>query len=145
MSSTRNTPGSKVRGRRCRDLGAGIPTEKSEAEILIGIHLEELGLTPFVRELQFHEKRKWKFDAAVPHLKIGIEIEGGIHQFRNPRTNELIVGRHSRGAGYQEDLDKYNAAAARGWIVFRFSVEDVRFARSKEALAAWQRFQKVKA
>jgi len=93
-----------------------------------------------VFEYCFHESRDWRFDVAVPEIHLGIEIEGGIHPFRNPRTGQIIVGRHIRGAGYQEDLDKYNAATARGWRVFRFSVEDVQFARSKTALAEWLEF-----
>jgi hypothetical protein len=57
---------------------------------------------------------------------VAIEIEGGIF------TN----GRHTRGRGYQRDLDKYSAATARGWRVLRFSVEDILRGREIEILKA---------
>lgn len=79
-------------------------------------HLRELGLSDFRRELEFcAPERLWRFDFAIERLGIAIEIEGGI----------FTEGRHSRGRGYQRDLEKYNTATALGWRVFRFSVEDV--------------------
>jgi hypothetical protein len=120
------------------------PTQPSEEQILLRIQLQELGLgqlqDSIVFEYVFHESRDWRFDVAIPGLHLGIEIEGGIYPFKNPRTGEMIVGRHSRGAGFQKDLDKYNSATARAWQVFRFSVEDVQFGRSKTMLADWIRF-----
>jgi hypothetical protein len=116
------------------------PFVPSEEQILVRIQMLELGLPECVFEYRFHESRDWQFDAAIPEIHLAIEIEGGIHPFRNQRTGQMIVGRHSRGAGYQEDLDKYNAATARAWRVFRFSVADVQFARSKTALAEWLEF-----
>ena len=94
---------------------------------LMEIHLRELGLTPFAREHMFHERRKWCFDFCVPAAKLGIEIEGGIY------TN----GGHTRGAGYQANLDKYNAAVCDGWHLLRFSVDDVRFGRDIAYLEAF--------
>ncbi len=116
------------------------PFVPSEEQILLRYQLEELKLPECVFEHHFHESRDWRFDVAIPGIHLGIEIEGGIHPFRDPRTGQMIVGRHSRGAGFQEDLDKYNAATARAWYVFRFSVEDVQFGRSKQALADWIEF-----
>src|SRR5215472_13591861 len=83
-------------------------------EILMGTYLEELRLK-YQREFKFHPSRRWKFDFAIPSKSLAIEIEGGIWS----------RGRHSRGAGYQSDLDKYNEAAVLGWTVLRFSVADV--------------------
>ncbi len=62
------------------------------------------------REYRFHPTRKWRFDAAIPALKIAIEIEGGVW------TN----GRHTRGSGAIADMEKYNEAAKLGWFVYRF-------------------------
>jgi very-short-patch-repair endonuclease len=64
-----------------------------------------------VREHRFAAPRKWKFDFAWPELMIAVEIEGGI-------WNE---GRHTRGAGFAADVEKYNAAAMDGWRVLRYT------------------------
>jgi hypothetical protein len=67
-----------------------------------------------VPEHRFHAERLFRFDRAIPRLKIGIEVEGGIFAQRT-------VSRHTTGAGFQEDLVKYNLAALGGWLVLRYS------------------------
>lgn len=62
-----------------------------------------------VREHRFCE-RLWRFDYAIPSLKIAIEVEGGV----------WTQGRHIRPMGYINDLEKYNRATAMGWKVLRF-------------------------
>jgi very-short-patch-repair endonuclease len=62
------------------------------------------------REFRFHETRHWRFDFAIPDLKIGIEIEGTTY----------AGGRHQRVKGYAEDCLKYNTAVLLGWRVLRF-------------------------
>lgn len=47
--------------------------------------------------------------------KIAIEIEGGA----------WTRGRHTRGAGFIRDMEKYNHAALLGWRVLRFTPQDV--------------------
>ena len=66
---------------------------------------------PLETEFRFHEARKFRFDFAHPMTKIAFEIEGGTWS----------GGRHTRGAGYQKDCEKYNLAALCGWTVFRFT------------------------
>ena len=63
----------------------------------------------------FYPGRKWRIDVAIVDLKIGIEIEGGVW------TN----GRHTRGNGFIEDMEKYNAAATLGWVILRFTPQDL--------------------
>lgn len=62
-----------------------------------------------IPEYKFHATRRWRFDYAIPHLKLAIEVEGGI----------WTQGRHTRGAGFLGDMEKYNAAAAAGWTLYR--------------------------
>ena len=66
----------------------------------------------FVTEYQFRAGRRWRFDFAIPELRIGIECEGGIW---------LPRGRHTYPTGYENDIRKYNAAAVDGWKVLRFT------------------------
>lgn len=70
-----------------------------------------LGGPVLVPEHRFLVNRQWRFDFALPHLCVAIEVEGG--QWTN--------GRHTRGAGFAADCEKYNAAAIAGWRVFRFT------------------------
>lgn len=62
-----------------------------------------------VAEHRFHPVRRWRFDFAWPEKKIALEIEGGA----------FIGGRHTRGAGYENDIEKYNEATLAGWTVLR--------------------------
>lgn len=63
------------------------------------------------REHRFHPVRKWRFDFAYPANRIAIECEGGV----------WIMGRHTRGSGFEEDCAKYNQAAILGWRILRFT------------------------
>lgn len=91
---------------------------KPDAHILLEMHMAELGIT-FTPEYRFHSERKWRFDylatTICPMRAAGIEIEGAI----------WARGRHTRGAGYEKDLEKYREAARLGWKVYRFSTGEV--------------------
>lgn len=84
-----------------------------DGESLMALQLAGVGLEGFVREFRFHPVRKWRFDFAWPEKKLAIEIEGGA----------FVGGRHTTGAGFRADLEKYNAAALLGWKVLRFLPE----------------------
>lgn len=96
---------------------------KNEAGILFEKHLKELGLD-CSKEHRFHDTRLWRFDFLILAYRIAIEIEGAIWS----------RGRHTRGKGYQADLDKYNHATMMGYRVLRFSTEDVLRGRAKAFL-----------
>lgn len=85
------------------------------------------GLPRPEREYRFHPVRRWRFDLAWPALKLAAEVEGGT----------FVAGRHSRGAGYRKDCEKYNAAVIDcGWQVVRF---DSTLVRDGSALATLER------
>lgn len=67
-----------------------------------------------VREHQFHNTRKWRFDYAFPDLKVAIEVDGAV----------WTLGRHNRPAGYLADMEKLNTAASMGWLVLRITPDD---------------------
>ena len=71
--------------------------------------LEASGLPKPVLEHKFHPERRWRFDLAWIDAKVALEIEGGV----------WIQGRHNRGKGFIADIEKYNAATALGWTLFR--------------------------
>lgn len=70
---------------------------------------ESHGIASPVTEHRFHGARKWRFDYAWVAEKIALEVEGGI----------WTQGRHTRGAGFLADMEKYNAAVLLGWRVLR--------------------------
>jgi very-short-patch-repair endonuclease len=67
-----------------------------------------------VAELKFHPTRKWSADFAIPSAKLLIEIEGGAWS----------GGRHTTGAGFVGDMEKYNAATCMGYRILRFQPAD---------------------
>jgi hypothetical protein len=66
-------------------------------------------------EYHFYTGRRWRFDDAWPAKKIAVEIEGGV----------WVNGRHTRGQGFEDDMEKYNHAAKLGWRIFRFTPSQV--------------------
>ena len=72
---------------------------------------------PLEREYRFHPTRRWRFDVAFVEQKVAVEMEGGV----------WTRGRHTRPKGYKRDMEKYNAAAKLGWIVLRYSANDLEF------------------
>jgi hypothetical protein len=81
----------------------------SPLELLLDQQMTLLGLPEWVSEYQFKKPRRWRFDRAWPHLRLAVEVEGGIWS----------GGRHTRGKGYEDDCVKYNEAAILGWRVIR--------------------------
>jgi hypothetical protein len=67
------------------------------------------------REYRFAPPRRWRFDYAWPLHRVALEVEGGA----------FAGGRHTRGAGFRNDLEKYNTATAAGWRVFRVLPEQL--------------------
>ena len=85
---------------------------------LLELHCKAMNLPAPVPEYRFHPKRRWRVDFAFPDFRLAVEIEGGV----------FMVGgsRHSRGAGYRGDLEKYNNLSIMGWRVLRFLPEQVK-------------------
>lgn len=66
-------------------------------------------------EYRFNLERQWRFDYAIPDQMIAIECEGGI----------WTRGRHTRGAGYVADMEKYTDAAIKGWVLIRITPKNL--------------------
>lgn len=54
-------------------------------------------------------ERRWRIDFAWPDQRIALESEGGL----------WTGGRHTRGAGFMADIEKYNHLAMQGYRLFR--------------------------
>ena len=87
--------------------------------------LAKLGLPVPEREYRFHPVRKWRFDLAYPSRFIAIECDGGTWS----------GGRHVRGAGYQRDAEKFNAASRLGWAVFHYTGAMIRSGEAAREIA----------
>lgn len=64
----------------------------------------------WIYEYKFDTERKFKFDYANLRLKIAIEIEGGIYTGTG----------HAKTGRYLSDMEKYNMASIKGWIILRY-------------------------
>ena len=92
-------------------------SESKKLTSAMAFQLRTAGIS-FEEEFRFHPERMWRFDFAIPYLKIAIEVEGGIWRRGG--------GAHSHPTNIMRDLEKYNAAAFMGWAVFRFSDKHIR-------------------
>lgn len=73
------------------------------------------GLPKPVAEWRFHALRRWRFDWAFRPEKLAIEVEGGA----------WTGGRHTRGKGFEKDLEKYAEALCLGWRVLRVTPKQI--------------------
>jgi hypothetical protein len=77
--------------------------------------LRGLGME-FKEELVFHPVRKWRFDLAVPELKLAIEYQG-----HGQTGRKKHVGGHASVTGLAGDCEKDFAANVLGWRVLKFT------------------------
>ena len=75
-------------------------------------------------EHRFHPERKWRIDYAIVDKKIAIEQEGGA----------FTHGRHTRGAGFVADMEKYNELTRMGWRVIRVTPDDLLSAKTLDLI-----------
>lgn len=71
-----------------------------------------------VAEFKFHPTRKWRFDWCWPDQKVALEVNGGV----------WTRGRHVRGQGYLNDLEKLNEAQLIGWMVLQITPQTAHLA-----------------
>lgn len=68
----------------------------------------------YVAEFRFHDKRKFRFDFAIPDQKIAIEYEG----LHSEKSGHTTIG------GYISDVKKYNLAVTSGWRLLRYTANN---------------------
>jgi len=74
-------------------------------------HWADAHMQSMETEFQFDTERKWRFDWAIPRMKVAFEYEGIMSK----------KSRHTTVGGFTGDAEKYNEAAAQGWRVFRYT------------------------
>lgn len=95
---------------------AGIDTDgKSQAEELFAFHLDAHKVL-YTREYRFHPERMWRSDFYIHGHMLLIEIEGGVWN----------RGKHGRGSGIVNDIEKQNAAVLLGFRPLRFTTDMVK-------------------
>lgn len=89
--------------------------KRSSLERTLELLLKAHNITGYEREYAFAKDigRRWRFDFAWPKEKVAVEVEGGTWTY----------GRHNRPSGFEGDVEKYNVAAVRGWLVLRITSE----------------------
>lgn len=99
----------------------GLP--EPEREYRFAAHY--VGLGPRIRKrLQEAQLKDWRFDFAWPPCQVAAEVQGAIWS----------KGKHTRGAGYENDREKVNAAQLLGWIVLEFTTGMVQDGRALKTI-----------
>ncbi|MCX5984952.1 MAG: hypothetical protein NTX54_00315 [Chloroflexi bacterium] len=98
---------------------ATTPRVQSPLELRLLVLIRASGFDEPVTEYPFarHLGRRWQFDFAWPALMLAVEVDGG--------SWVPGGGRHTRGAGFAADHDKFNRATLLGWRVLRFTARHV--------------------
>ena len=95
---------------------------QTPAQILLAMHLKELGFET-VPEYQFCHERRWRFDLACLGERIGFECNGHFE------------GKH--GKGWSSDAEKMNEAQMCGWRVLVFTNKQVLRGEAKKFIESW--------
>lgn len=97
----------------------------SQIEEIFSAQLVGKNLPKPERELKFHSTRRWRIDFAWVEWMVAVEIEGGTRS----------GGRHTTGAGFEKDCEKYNQLAMDGWTLLRFTSQMVEDGRAIKTTA----------
>jgi len=87
----------------------------SKLEDTYAAQLDGAGVA-YQRELTLIPGRKFRFDFVFEQADLVVEIEGAI----------WIGGRHTSGAGFLKDCEKYNLLTEAGWQLLRFPTNLIR-------------------
>jgi len=83
--------------------------KRSRLEKLMASQMHGASLPEWAEEWPVIRGRDWRFDFAWPAVLVALEVEGAV----------FADGRHTRGKGFEDDCEKYNAATVIGWKVLR--------------------------
>lgn len=111
----------KLRVRAYPRLRQHAMKQNTTSNIFITFIRQNLGAV-CMTEFRFHPVRRWRADYCINPVtdKIIVEVEGGA----------WTRGRHTRGAGYVADMEKYNEATRLGYRVIRVTPDDLLSAKT---------------
>jgi very-short-patch-repair endonuclease len=89
-----------------------IPRKKSQLEDPFAQWLSFKNIK-FVRQFRPFKERRFSCDFLLSDYNVIIEIEGG----------QWINGRHQRGTGYKNDIEKYNMITLAGYKILRLTTD----------------------
>lgn len=104
-----------------RDCDMGL-SALSDLEESLALQLRAAGLPEPVREYRFAPPRRWRTDFAWPNVALLVEVEGG----------HWTGGRHTRGAGFDKDCEKYNEAGLLAWRLIRVTGTHIKSGQAVE-------------
>lgn len=111
-----------------------MPKKKKYSEDVVRDEFKKWGFPEPVFEYKFHPERKWRVDIVLldesEGIKIAIEIEG-------------LNGRHQRTAGFISDMLKYNSLVCMGWMLLRFTFDDMLMEENLEKVKTCLEFSKA--
>ena len=88
--------------------------DNNKAAILLTLETI-FGADMVVTEHRFHPLRRWRFDYAVPAIKLAVEYHG------HAGFQGRIASGHSTIKGLTNDCERINQAIAHGWRVLAFT------------------------
>lgn len=94
--------------------------QTSELEDRLAFQIRAYRLPAPERDTRWHPTRRWRADFLWRDRMLMVEVEGGA----------WVGGRHVSGAGFEADIDKYNAAVLMGFRVVRVSGRMVKDGRA---------------
>ena len=97
--------------------------KQTPSQILLALHLRELGFCRPCFEFPVCAGRRWRFDIAVPAERLAFEISGG-----------NWTGGHRRGKAQESEYDKLNYAQMDGWRVIQWTNRQVLSGEAKQWL-----------
>jgi hypothetical protein len=80
------------------------------------VYFAAYGLPRPEAEFRFSPPRRFRFDFCWRSFGVALEVEGGA----------WTHGRHTRGAGFIADIEKYNLAAIEGWLLVRVTPTQIK-------------------
>lgn len=95
------------------------PARGNKNKAQLALCLRSLFGDAVVTEHRFHPVRQWRFDWAIPSLKLAIEYQG--HGMTAGAKTGAHIGRHASLTGMAGDCEKLNAAQLAGWRVLLFT------------------------